>query len=183
MTGTALLLVDIQNDYFEGGRWTLERMDQASANAARVLVHARETGMDIIHIRHEILSNEAPFFRPGSKGAEIHSSVAPQGSEEIILKHRPNSFVETGLQDMLQARGVTRLIIIGAMSQMCIDATARAARDLGYEVTVIHDACAARDAEFNGQPVPAAQVHAAFMSGLSGTYARVISCDSYLGSD
>jgi nicotinamidase-related amidase len=182
MTDTALILVDIQKDYFDGGRWTLSRMDEACGNAARILAHARETGDMIVHIHHEIPSDDAPFFRPGSEGAEIHPNVAPQSGEEVILKHKPNSFLNTRLQDTLSSRGITNLVIVGAMSQMCIDATTRAAADLGYKVTVVHDACAARDAEFDGVAVPAAQVHAAFMSGLSGTYATVVDCENFLSS-
>ena len=183
MTTTALLLVDIQNDYFEGGRWPLDKMDQASAKAAQVLARARQNGTAIFHIRHEIPSETAPFFSPGSKGAEIHPSVAPQAGEEVILKHRPNSFHETGLQEKLKDQGIARLVIIGAQSQMCIDATARAAKHLVYDVTVLHDACAARDIKFGDETVPAAQVHAAFMGGLSGTYATVTACDTYLRAE
>ena len=182
MTDTALILVDIQNDYFDGGRWKLSKMDQASDNAAKILAHGRKTDAMIVHIHHEIPSDEAPFFRPGSKGAEIHPKVAPQAGEEVILKHKPNSFLNTRLQDTLTSRGITNVVIVGAMSQMCIDATTRAASDLGYKVSVVHDACAARDAEFAGVAVPAAQVHAAFMSGLSGTYATVVDCESYLAA-
>jgi nicotinamidase-related amidase len=182
MTDTALILVDIQNDYFDGGRWTLSKMDQASDNAARVLAHARKTGDMIVHIHHEIPSESAPFFRPGSKGAEIHPKVAPQAGEDVILKHNPNSFLNTRLHDTLASRGISNLVVVGAMSQMCVDATTRAASDLGYEVTVVHDACAARDAEYDGVAVPAAQVHAAFMSALDGTYATVVGCEGYLAS-
>jgi len=180
MTDTALILVDIQNDYFDGGRWTLSKMDEASDNAAKVLAHARKAGNMIVHIHHEIPSDTAPFFRPGSAGAEIHAKVAPKDGEEVILKHKPNSFLNTRLQDTLSSRGITQLVIVGAMSQMCVDATTRAASDLGYKVSVVHNACAARDAEFDGVAVPAAQVHAAFMSGLSGTYATVVDCESFL---
>ena len=182
MTDTALILVDIQNDYFDGGRWTLDRMDRASANAARVLGHARERNLMVVHIHHEIPSPDAPFFRPGSKGAEIHPSVAPLEGEDVILKHKPNSFLHTRLNDTLAARGISNLVIIGAMSQMCVDATTRAASDLGYKVTVVHDACAARDTEFGGVAVPAPQVHAAFMSALDGTYASLVDCETYLAA-
>jgi len=182
MTDTALILVDIQNDYFDGGRWTLNKMDEASDNAAKVLAHARKAGNMIVHIHHEIPSDAAPFFKPGSTGAEIHAKVAPQAGEEVILKHKPNSFLNTCLQDTLSSRGITNVVIVGAMSQMCVDATTRAASDLGYKVSVVHDACAARDAEFDGVAVPAAQVHAAFMSGLSGTYATVVDCKGFLAA-
>ena len=180
MTDTALILVDIQNDYFDGGRWTLNHMDQASDNAAKVLAHSRRNGHLIAHIHHEMQSDDAPFFRPGTTGAEIHPKVAPQQGEEVFLKHTPNSFHNTPLHATLTSRGIKKVIIVGAMSQICIDATTRAASDYGYTVTLIHDACAARDAEFDGVAVPAPQVHAAFMSALSFAYATVVDCESYL---
>lgn len=183
MTDTALVLVDIQNDYFDGGMWPLDKMDQASDRAARVLAHAREKRIMVIHIHHEIPSDDAPFFRPGSKGAEIHAKVAPIAGEDVILKHKPNSFLHTRLHDALASRGISQLVLIGAMSQMCIDATTRAASDLGYKVILVHDACAARDTAFDGVTVPAAQVHAAFMSALDGTYATLVDCETYLASD
>lgn len=183
MADTALVLVDIQNDYFDGGRWPLHDMDKAADKAAEVLDHARKTGVEVIHIRHEIPSDTAPFFRPGSEGAKIHDKVAPVDGEAVVLKHRPNSFHNTGLDDILKQRGVSNIVIVGAQSQMCVDATTRAAADLGYKVTVIHDACAARDAEFGGVPVPAPQVHAAFMSALAGTYAQLTDCETYLAGN
>ncbi len=183
MSNTALVLVDIQNDYFEGGMWPVDKMLEVSSNAARLLENARNKGQTIVHVRHEIPSDEAPFFRPGSPGAEIHSSVAPKGDEPTILKHRPNSFQDTSLREDLDAKGITEVIICGAMSQMCIDATARAAVDFGYEVTVVEDACGAKEQEFNGQDVPAPVVQAAFMAPLAMLYARVIDTDAYLAQD
>ncbi len=180
MSNTALVLVDIQNDYFEGGLWPVDKMRDVSSNAARLLENARNQGHSIFHVHHEIPSDEAPFFRPGSKGAEIHSSVAPKGDEPTILKHRPNSFQDTSLHADLEAKGITDVIICGAMSQMCIDATARAAVDFGYEVTVVEDACGAKEQAFNGQDVPAPVVQAAFMAPLAMLYARVIDTDAYL---
>ena len=180
MPNTALVLVDIQNDYFEDGRWPVDKMQEVSAKAANLLAHARAKGLAVFHVRHEMLSDEAPFFRPGTPGAEIHPSVSPLADEPVILKHKANSFQETSLRHDLEAKGITDVIICGAMSQMCIDATTRAAADFGYGVTVVEDACGAKEQVFNDREVPAPQVHAAFMAPLSGTYARVVSSDAYL---
>ncbi len=181
MSKSALILIDIQNDYFEGGRWPVDKMQGTAENAARLLDRARINGETIVHVRHEIPSDEAPFFRPGTPGAEIHPTVTPKGGEPVILKHKPNSFLETSLRQDLEAAGITDVVICGAMSQMCIDATARAAADFGYSVTVVEDACGAKEQVFNDLEVPAPQVHAAFMAALGMTYARVISTDAYLG--
>lgn len=171
---SALILVDIQNDYFTGGRWPVEQMEHVADAAASVLAKAREATDHVIHIRHEALSDTAPFFRPGTAGADIHPSVAPRSNEAVFLKHRPNSFHETGLQTHLQDLAVTDLTVVGAMSQMCIDATVRAARDFGYNVTVVADACGAKSARFGDVELSAPQVQAAFMSGLAHAYATVI---------
>jgi len=180
MSNTALVLVDIQNDYFEGGRWPVDKMEEVSSNAARLLANARDNGHMIIHVHHEIPSDEAPFFRPGTPGAEIHISVAPMGDELVILKHRPNSFHNTSLRHDLEAKGITEVIICGAMSQMCIDATARAAVDFGYSVSVVEDACGAKEQVFNTLEIPAPQVHAAFMAPLAMSYASVVTTEAYL---
>ena len=174
MTTTALLIVDMQNDYFEGGKFPLSGTDAAAANAANILGAFRADGGLVIHIRHEILRKPAPFFEAGSKGAEIHPSVAPTSNETVITKNFPNSFRDTDLQARLKALDITDLVIIGAMSHFCIDATTRAAADLGYTCTVAHDACATRDLEFDGVAVPAAQVHASYMAALAMGYGAIL---------
>jgi len=177
MTDTALLIVDLQNDYFAGGKFPLVGIDSAADNVARILVVFRARGLPVIHIRHEILREPAPFFARGSAGAEIHETVAPEAGEPVITKNFPNSFRETDLQARLQMLGVSDLVITGAMSHFCIDATTRAAADLGYRCTVAHDACATRDLEFDGVAVPAAQVHAAFMAALAMGYGAILPTD------
>ena len=183
MTDTALILVDIQNDYFENGNWPVAKMAAASANAARLLDHARKSGQAVVHVHHEIPSDDAPFFRPGTDGARIHVSVAPQQDEMVILKHHPNSFRETGLLALLQDNKIRNVTICGAMSQMCIDATARAAADFGFDVTVLEDACGAKEVSFGDTQVDAAQVHATIMGALDGTYAKVMKTDIYLAGN
>ena len=80
----------------------------------------------------------------------------------------------------MQALGASDLVIIGAMSHFCIDATTRAAADLGYRCTVAHDACATRDLEFDGVAVPAAQVHAGFMAALAAGYGALLPTDQVI---
>jgi len=181
MTKSALLLIDIQNDYFPGGKWEVDGIEPAAANAARLLSDARAKGLKVIHIHHEIPAEGAPFFQPGTDGAKINQSVAPEPGETAILKHFPSSFRETTLGEVLKADEITDLIICGAMSQMCVDTTTRAAADLGYTVTVVHDACAARAQSFNGIDVPAEQVHAAHMAALNGPFAQVLATEAVIG--
>ena len=111
---------------------------------------------------------------------EIHESVRPLPGEALVRKHYPNAFRDTGLLEVLQAAGVGEVIIAGAMSHMCIDASTRAAFDYGLRCTVIHDACASRDVVFEGRTIPAEQVHGAFMAALGMRYAQVLSLKDFL---
>ncbi len=169
---TALLLIDLQNDYFPGGAMELVGAEAASQNARRLLSRFREQQKPVIHVQHLSLRPGAGFFLPGTPGAEIHPLVAPAEGESLVQKHFPNSFRGTNLLDLLKEQGIERLVICGAMSHMCIDATTRAAFDLSFACTLVHDACATRDLEFAGTTVPAAQVHAAYMAALGAVYAQ-----------
>lgn len=180
MSRRALIVIDLQNDYFPGGRWTLSGIEAAAENAARLLAAARAAGDLVVHIRHEFPTSDAPFFAPGSVGAQIHSKVQNLDSEQVVLKHQINAFRETGLREYLERHEIRDVVICGAMSHMCVDAATRAAADLGYRCTVIHDACASRDLEFHGAVIPAAQVHAAFMAALQFGYARSVSTAEFL---
>lgn len=182
MPKRALVLIDIQNDYFPGGKWTLSGIDAAADNAAKLLAKARSVGYLVVHVRHEFPTAEAPFFAPGSAGAQIHPKTKNLDSEPVVLKHHVNSFRETELQAILDRHGIEEVVICGAMSHMCVDAGTRAASDLGYRCVVVHDACATRDQEFGGTVIPAAQVHAAFMSALQFGYAKTMSTEEYLAA-
>lgn len=171
---TGLVLVDIQNDYFPGGRMELVGVEDAARHARELLESFREKGQPTFHIQHIFTDPDAPFFVAGTDGVEIHASVAPRQDDLVIQKHHPNGFLETGLLDELRKAQAERVVICGAMSHMCIDATTRAASDCGLNCVVAHDACATRDLEFEGRTVPAGEVHASFMSALGWAYAKVV---------
>ncbi len=176
----ALLIVDIQNDYFENGTMTLAGSLQASEKAGLILENFRKEKLPIIFIQHIAASPDATFFLPDTEGAEIHKNVKPLNTEKMIIKHFPNSFRETELHQYLTELEVKELVICGMMTHMCIDATARAAKDLGYECTVIGDACATRNLEIFGESVEAKEVHKAFLSALNYFYAKVMKTEDYL---
>lgn len=180
MSQHAVVVVDLQNEYLPTGKLGLTGIEQALANAARVIAQAREHKLPVIHIRHESLEADAPIFQAGTPNVDIIEQVAAQAGEAVITKNYPNAFRQTKLKQTLDQQGIEAITVIGAMSHMCIDATARAAADFGYQVTVVHDACATLDLEFGGQVVPAAQVHAAEMAALAFGYAKLVSTGEYL---
>lgn len=178
---SGLILVDIQNEYFPGGRMELAGIQQASANAGVLLTLFRDRGWPTFHVQHFSPQADAPLFTPGTPYVEIHESVKPLAGERVIPKHFPNSFHQTPLLEVLKADSVDHAVIVGAMSHMCIDATTRAAYDLGLRCTLIHDACATRDLEFQGKKVKADEVHASFMAALGWWYAKLISTADFAG--
>lgn len=180
MSTQALIVVDIQNEYFPQGKLPLVGINEATANAALVIESARQKGHTVIHVRHEMPDADAPIFTPNTGGVVINEKVKPAEGEAVIVKNYPNSFQQTSLKEMLDKEGIDEVTVIGAMSHMCIDATVRAAVDFGYKTTTIHDACATLDLEFNGTKVPAAQVHAAIMAAFEFSYGEVTDTQTWI---
>jgi nicotinamidase-related amidase len=177
MADTALVVIDIQNDYFPGGTMELEGAEAAGEKAFHTLSAFRQKQIPVIHVRHLSLRPGATFFIPGTRGAEIHESVRPLAGETVVEKNFPNSFRATGLQELLEKQGIKNLVVAGMMTHMCVDASVRHAADLGYKVTLLADACATRAQSYGGEKVPARQVHTAFLAALNGFYAKVINAN------
>lgn len=120
------------------------------------------------------------FVRSSPALPKIHDKVYPLLTEKVITKYWPNSFHQTVLLDYLQKEEISRLIITGMMTFMCVDATTRAAKDMGFECILIHDTTASPPTEFNGVSCSAEQVKAAFTSALSWICDGVMSTSEYL---
>lgn len=177
---TAFIIVDIQNNYFEKGSMPLVNPIEASLNARKLLDKFRSEGKMVIHVQH--LSKKAMEKYPDvAFGSRIHENVKPMGSENIVIKHFPNAFKETTLLDDLKKNDIKHVVICGMMTHMCVDATVRAAKDFGFDVTVISDACATRDLDFNGYQIKAADVHNAYLAAFAYAYAGVKTTAQYLG--
>jgi nicotinamidase-related amidase len=177
----ALLLIDLQQDYFPGGALPLDEPDAAVAVAARVLGAFRDAGDPVFHVHHAGASDD-PFLVEGTPGAEFHPSVVPGDDEEVVRKESPNAFLDTDLDARLRHDEVRELVVVGMMTSMCVDATVRTASDLGYDVTVVADGCANPALEHGGRSVPAADVHAAFLAALGSAYATVVDADELLAA-
>jgi nicotinamidase-related amidase len=175
MKNDGLILIDLQNDYFPGGRMELAGIVEAAANAQMLLYEFRKTESTVIHIQHNSTRPGATFFLPETEGAKINPMVAPRENEIIVVKNFPNSFRNTSLLEILKKQNIEKLFFSGAMSHMCIDATVRAAFDLGFNCVVAEDACSTMNLVFQGRTLKAADVHASFMAALSFPYSKVIS--------
>lgn len=176
---TALLVIDIQNDYFPGGKFPLVTPLEAAKKAYELLRCFREHGGHHIHVQHISLQPDAAFFVKGDSGSDIHDSVAHFEGEPIVYKHYPNSFRETNLLERLKEWGIERVVITGMMTHMCVDATARAAADFGFQVIVAEDACATRDLVYGDTTIPADLVHKSFLAALR-SYGKVMKSDEVI---
>lgn len=167
MEHTALIIIDVQNDYFPGGKMTLEKSEQAAENTRSILEYFRKNNLPVIHIQHISTNDGATFFLPDTEGAKINHLVLPKEDEKIIVKHFPNSFRETDLLNYLHSKKIKNLVITGMMTDVCVEATTRAAFDFGFHNMIIGDATATRNRELNGEVVKAADVQKSFLAGIS----------------
>jgi len=179
-TNKALILIDIQNDYFEDGKNSLVGSLEASIQAKALLIDFREKSLPVIHIQHFSARAGSTFFIPDTKGVEIHKNVMPISGEKVIAKNYPNSFRDTDLLEYLKSNNITDLVICGMMTHMCVDATTRAAKDFGFTCVIIGDACATKNLEIQGKNVAAGEVQKSFLAALNYFYATVMNAQDYL---
>lgn len=170
---SALVIIDIQKDYFAGGKNELFLPEKAAEKARMLLDYFRQKDMDIFHIQHISTNPKTGFFQPNTEGADIHPLVSPTLAEPVFVKHTPDSFIETGLEQALRIRQIESIVICGMMSHMCIDTTVRSAKRLNFTVLLAEDACTTKELIWNETPIPASTVHQTMMAALSGTFAQV----------
>lgn len=166
---TALVIIDVQDFYFPGGRLQLENPEVAGMNAGLLLDHFRKHGMSVYHVRHN--------FEPGG---DIHPYVKPAGDEIVISKDQVNAFQGTGLLEMLQEDSVVNLVICGMQTHMCVEAAVRAAHDHGFTCLLASDACATRALQYEEHIISAKNVHYATLNTLKGSYARIATTEAII---
>ncbi|NNP73286.1 isochorismatase [Acinetobacter defluvii] len=181
MNQTALLVIDVQNDYFPDGKMALFQPEKALTNISILEKEFHLSNAPIIYIQHIFAETPAPFFEKNTEGVKLHPNLAVQDHSFIVEKAFPNSFFQTDLQTLLSRLGIQKLVITGMMTHMCVDATTRAAAELGYQSIVISDATATRDLSYVSQTVQAIDVQTAFLSAFQ-MFAQVHSTAFYLST-
>jgi nicotinamidase-related amidase len=166
--GKALLIIDIQDFYFPGGKSALVNPEKAAANAALLLDKFRNEKLLVVHVRH----NSEP-------GGRISDIVKPLPAEKIISKDAVNCFLGTDLLDFLKTNKIDTLVICGMQTHMCVEAATRAASDFGFKCILIDDACATKDLKFGDRTIKADDVQYSTLSTLK-SYALIESTDEYL---
>jgi nicotinamidase-related amidase len=166
--GTALLLIDIQYFYFPGGSSELNEPEKAAENASKLLFAFRQKGFPVVHVKHQ-----------AERGGDIHSLVKPLDGESVFVKKAVNSFVGTNLRGYLDSLNVKNIVICGMQTHMCVEAAVRAAVDMGYNVTLIHDACATRNLNWGDFTISSVQVHASTLATLK-SYCKILSTSNFV---
>lgn len=177
---TALLLIEIQNDYFPNGRMPIEKSTYVAAKGKQLLQAYRAREWPVIHAQHISTRANDTYFLPCTKGSEFHPDFQPAKGEFIVKKHYPNSFRDTALMSVLAKNQITHLTVCGMMTHNAVDATVKAAYDNGLLCTVLHDACATKDLHFNEAILPAQNVHHSFLAAMEPVYASVLNTDTFL---
>ena len=175
----ALLVIDVQNDYFPNGRMELNKPQEALDKINELENHFLKANQPIIYIQHVKHGANATFFEVGTHGVKLHSKLKRQADSIVIEKHFPNSFYRTSLESTLYALGVEQLVICGMMTHMCVDSTTRASKELQFEPILISDATATRDLVLDGTKVKAEDVQTSFIAALSN-FALVSSTDNFI---
>lgn len=169
----ALLIIDVQNDYFPGGANELVHPYEAEKKIQELITDSRRNGRPIVYIQHFSPPDDS-FFLEGTKGAEISDRIRPEKGDKVITKRYPNSFLETELNAHLKSLQIDTLIVCGMMTHMCVDTTVRAAMDYGYQVKLAADACATMNLNLNGEIIPADIVQKAFIAALDRVFATIV---------
>jgi|GEM_PF-102003 len=177
---TALILVDLQNDYFSEGRFELDNTEAAAKQAKTLLAHFRAQELPVIHIQHIFEDENAPFFTANTQGVEIEASVKPIDGEAVVVKHQIDSFIDTSLEQTLVELGIERLVVVGAMAQACVQTICRSATNKGYPCEVISDAIAAPKLSYGEHDFSGAELVAANLLSLSFGGAEAITTEQWL---
>lgn len=175
-----LLIIDAQNEY-RNGDLRLPGVEAAAEQIHRLLAAARAAGTPVVHVQH--IGVPGYLFDPEGPRGDIFAELTPLAGEALVRKPLPNSFARSELDRVLRELGREELVVVGFMTHMCVSATVRAAKDLGYRSTVVAAACATRDLPgVDGVTVDAATLHRVELAALADLFATVVADAAALGA-
>jgi nicotinamidase-related amidase len=173
LSESTVVVIDAQREYTDGNL-PLTDVEPALAEIGKLLKRARALQAPVIHIMHQGKAGGA--FGPDTTGFEVAAPAAPAPGEAVLHKSLPNAFASTDLASRLAALKKPNVVLVGFMTHMCVEATARASIDLGFKATVIASATATRplpDAT-GGAPLSAAEVQRNALAAIADRFATVV---------
>ncbi|WP_114088716.1 cysteine hydrolase family protein [Thalassospira profundimaris] len=175
-----LMLIDWQTGFRDLDYWGPRNNPVAESNAEKLLSFWRQQGGRIIHVRHDSTTPASPLF-PGKDSHAFEAFATPQADEAVYGKNVNSAFIATTLEDDLRAAGHTRLVMSGISTDHCVNTTTRMAGNLGFDVTLVADACFCFDRIHpDGRIIPAQMVHDVHLAALSGEFAKIASTDAVI---
>ena len=175
----ALLVIDVQNEYFTG-RLPVTYPKDSLGNILKAMDHAAREGMPVVVIQHTAPSKDSPTFRKGSDEWKLHPEVKKRKHDIRIEKNLPGSFTGTDLEKWLREKGVGRVAICGYMTQMCCDTTARQAFHLGFQVDFLSDATGTLSVQNSAGAIPDCDLHQAVLVTMAMKFARAIGTEEWI---
>ena len=180
-SGSALLVIDMQRG-FDDARWGVRNNPHAEANGLRLLAHWRAQGWPVVIVRHDS-TNPKSTLRPGQPGNDFKPGIEPLPGELTVSKHVNSALIGTPLEAWLRERGITAVTVFGITTDQCVSTTVRMASNLGFETTLVEDACACfGQVTPDGAPMSAQALHLAHITTLNTEFARVVRTDSIVDS-
>ena len=174
----ALLVIDVQNDYFSGPM-QITYPPASFENILRAMDAAQEAGMPVVVIQTAIPRPDAKVFRRGTPGWELHPEVARRPYDVVMDKELPGSFTGTNLEEWLREHGIETVVICGYMTQMCCDTTSRQAVHLGYKVEFLSDATGTLAFQNSAGSVTAEELHRAILVVQQSRFSQVLTVDEW----
>jgi len=177
---TALLLIDVQQA-FDDPAWGPRNNPGAEAAIARLLAAFRAKALPVFHVKHDSVESGSTL-RPDRPGNALKAEALPLAGEPLFSKSVNSAFIGTDLETSLRARGIGALVIAGFITNHCVSTTARMAGNLGFETTVVEDACATFDFKDGEGVIPAATMHRIGLAELRGEFAAIATADQVIAS-
>jgi nicotinamidase-related amidase len=172
MAKRALIVIDVQKEYFPGGAWALPAAERTLPAIARLIERARSRGEAVVFIQH-VTPPGSPVFAEGTPGMEFAAGLDVRPGDPLFRKRHPSSFQDTGLAQWLAEQNVGELDVCGYMTQMCCDTTTREGYARGFAMRLFSDATAARELTVEGVKLPHETVHLVSLGALS-RFAKIL---------
>lgn len=174
----ALIVVDVQNEYFSG-MLPITHPQGHLGNILRAMDAATAQGMPCVVIQHTFLDPAKPFFQRGTPEWELHPEVQARPHDLWLEKHLPGSFTGTTLEPWLRQRAVDTVVVAGYMTHMCCDTTAREAVHRGFTVEFLSDATGTLPLKNTAGEVSAEELQRAILCAQQMLLSEVISTESW----
>lgn len=175
----ALLVIDVQNEYFTG-RLPITHPPDSLSNILLLMDGAQQRGISVVVVQHTAPQKDAPLFRKGTEAWRLHPEVAARHYDHLIEKTLPGSFTGTDLESWMQGRQIDTVAICGYMTQMCCDTTARQAFHAGYSVEFISDATGTLSLSNEAGSVAAEELHRAILVTQAMRFSRVMTAMQWM---